>query len=511
VGTGASRDAPQSICRRFVGVFCTGDAAMSVQTPFLAGVSSQGASGVSTVPVRVTRELPFRIIPRIETYPRLVSFCQTVPGQAALLATFGLIYALFNPNSLPLVLCLALLTWIPGRRNQLISISTLFFAILVPWHTLPQPLYHAELVLACIALGWLLMWCRAKWPQSWYGQNSAEILIAGFGLWIAAISLIPWHFFHAVTLWDISIVFGSYVWYVAYILIDRVRAPLSEFGFETGTLRPFWGSLYTPFPNGSAYLKHIEAKNPEHLAITQLKGLKLLAWSTLILLFSKLFLQFFHGYLGVPNFTMAVSLSAHRAPLPWFVCWASLIVYFLEKVMSGAILGHRIIACCRMAGFDALRNMYRPLSSVTVAEFFNRYYYYYKELLVTFFFLPAFLKQPSLRPKLRLALAIFVAACLGNSFFHFTRELLFIHDAGLWTALRSFQSFFFYSLVLAIALIVSRLRKRGPAPSGFFRGTLCPAVFVCFFFCLLSIFAVTDYRFPLIENLRFLGHLFFIG
>ena len=53
-----------------------------------------------------------------------------------------------------------------------------------------------------------------------------------------------------------------------------------------------------------------------------------------------------------------MALSAQRAPLPWFVCWSSLIVYFLEKVMSGAILGHRIIACCRMAGFDALRNMY---------------------------------------------------------------------------------------------------------------------------------------------------------
>ena len=108
-------------------------------------------------------------------------------------------------------------------------------------------------------------------------------------------------------------------------------------------------------------------------------------------------------------------------------------------------------------------------------------------------------------------LAIFAAACLGNSFFHFTRELLFIHDAGIWTALRSFQAFFFYTIVLSIALIVSRLRKRTPPQAGFFRGTLCPAVSVCFFYCLLSIFAVTDYRFPLIEDLRFLGHLFFIG
>ena len=476
---------------------------MSVQAPFF--------TGVSTAPVRLTRKLPFRFIPRIETYPKVVSFCQTVPGQAVLLGVFGAIYGAFNPNVLPLVLCLALLTWIPGRRNQLLCVSTLFFALLVPWHILPRPLYHAELVLACLAFGWFLIWCRAKWPQSWYGQNAAEILIAGFGLWVAAISLVPWKFFHKVTLWDLSIVFGSYLWYVAYILVDRVKEPMKEFGLETGSLRPFWGSMYTPFPNGAAYLRQIEAKNPEHLAITQLKGLKLLAWSMLILEFSKLFAWVFHSQLGVPAFNTALSLNVQHAPLPWFVCWASLIVYFLEKVMTGAILSHRIIACCRMAGFDALRNMYRPLSSVTVAEFFNRYYYYYKELLVTFFFLPVFLKQDARQPKVRLAVAIFAAACLGNSFFHFTRELLFIYDVGIWTALRSFQAFFFYTFILAIALIVSRLRKRNPAPSGFFRGTLCPAVSICFFYCLLSIFAIVDHRYPLIEDLRFLGHLFFIN
>ena len=146
---------------------------MSVQTPFFTGVSA--------APLRITRALPFRIIPRIETYPKLVSFCQTVPGQAVLLGVFGGLYAIANANTLPLVLCLALLTWMPGQRNQLLCISTLFFALLVPWHVLPRPLYHAELVLSCLAFGWLLIWCRAKWPQSWYGKNAAEILIAGFG------------------------------------------------------------------------------------------------------------------------------------------------------------------------------------------------------------------------------------------------------------------------------------------------------------------------------------------
>ena len=476
---------------------------MSAQTSVLTDVSG--------VPVRLTRELPFRLIPRIETYPRVVSFCQTIPGQAVLLTVFGLIYARFNPNGLPLMLCLAMLTWMPHRRHQLVTVSTLIFALVVPWHSLSHPLRYSASIVAIFAFCIGLIWCRAKWPHSWYGRNSVAILIGGFALWVAFISLIPWHVFHSHTVWDLSVMFVGYIWFVGYVLIDRHAESPRRMGLEIGFLRPFWGVMYTPFPNGTAYLRQIEAKTPEQLAIIQLKGLKLLAWSTLILIFSNIFRLFCHGYLRIPEFEMAVALSAQHTPLPWFVDWASLIAYFLEKVMGGAVLSHGIIACCRMAGFDALRNMYRPLSSTTVAEFFNRYYFYYKELLVTFFFFPVFLNQSSRRPKLRMAIAIFAAACLGNSFYHFSRELVLIHNAGMWEALRSFQSFFFYTAILAIALIVSRMRKRKPLPVGFFWGTMCPALSVCFFYCLMTIFAVLDHRFPLSVDLRFLGHLFFIG
>lgn len=474
-------------------------------------VQSSVLTDVSGVPVRLTRELPFRLIPRIETYPRVVSFCQTFAGQAVLLAVFGLIYARFNPNGLPLMLCLAMLTWIPHRRHQLVTVSTLIFALLVPWHSAPHPLNYAASVIAILVFCATLIWCRVKWPQSWYGRNSVALLIAGFACWIAAISLIPWHIFRSHAVWNLSIVFASYVWYVGYVLVDRNAASPAKMGLETGFLRPFWGVMYTPFPNGTAYLRQIEAKNPEQLAIIQLKGLKLMAWSAMILIFSNVFHLLCNSYLRIPDFNTTMTLSAQGTPLPWFACWASLIVYFLLKVMGGAVLSHCIIACCRMAGFDALRNMYRPLSSTTVAEFFNRYYFYYKELLVTFFFFPVFLTQSSRRPKLRMAIAIFVAACLGNSFYHFSRELVMIHNAGIWAALRSFEAFFFYTAVLAIALIVSRMRKRKSASTGFFRGTLCPALSVCFFYCLLTIFAVIDHRFPLSVDLRFLGHLFFIG
>ena len=186
---------------------------MSVQTPFF--------TGVSTVPARVTRELPFRIIPRIETYRESSSFCQTIPGQAVLLTAFGLVYASFNPNALPLTLCLALLTWIPGRRNQLLCVSTLMFRF--------------ACAVARTAEAALPRGTGAGVPRFWLAVDlvprevaailvrtkSAEILIAGFGIWVATISLVPWRFFQTVTLWDLSIVFGSYLWYVGYILMDR--------------------------------------------------------------------------------------------------------------------------------------------------------------------------------------------------------------------------------------------------------------------------------------------------
>jgi hypothetical protein len=463
------------------------------------------------VPLRSTRPLAFRLIPRIETYPQVVSFVQTIPGKTTLLAVFGLLYAWSNPSALPLVLCLAMLTWMPFRRHQLISVSTVVFAVVVPWTRVAQPVYNATVITGVLVLAAVLIWSASARPRSWFGRQPSTILLAGFATWIVVISLVPWHIFRLAPVWDFTIIFGSYIWFIAYVLVDRQAEPVSRFGLEIGFLRPFWGAVQTPLPNGTGYLRQIEAKNAEELAVTQLKGLKLLFWATLITLYSRVHVYFFHVYLGIPYFATTLAMSANGAPTPWFFCWASLILHFLENVMAGAILGHRIIACCRMAGFDALRNMYRPLSSVTVAEFFNRYYFYYKELLVTFFFFPVFLKQSPRFPKFRLAVSIFAAACFGNVFFHFIRELLYVHDFGLWTAIKTFQVFFFYCVVLATAITASRLRRRKPLPGGFFRGTLCPALSVCFFYCLLSIFAQTDRQYPLVQHLRFLGHLFFIS
>jgi hypothetical protein len=184
--------------------------------------------------------------------------------------------------------------------------------------------------------------------------------------------------------------------------------------------------------------------------------------------------------------------SVQHAADPWYVCWASLLSEFFEEIITISIWGHRFIACCRMAGFNALRNTYRPLSSRTIAEFWNRYYFYFKELMVDIFFYPVFLNFFKKRKKLRIAVATFAAAGFGNAFYHFIRDLKYIADLGLWRALAAYHVYIFYCLVLASAITISQMRRRGPAPSGFLRGRVLPAFCVVLFYCVLHVFDYTE-------------------
>jgi hypothetical protein len=205
-----------------------------------------------------------------------------------------------------------------------------------------------------------------------------------------------------------------YMWFMGYALKDRAATFPKDPSLEVGSFSPFWGSTATPFPKGAAYLRRIEARDPEQLAVTQLKGVKLLVWAILLALFLNLWIFFFHSYLCIPLATQALARSVQGAPYPWYVCWASQALSFVELLLQITVFGHRIVACCRFVGFNALRNTYRPLSSTTVSEFFNRFYYYFKELLVDFFFYPTFFRYFKKRPRIRLVAATF-AACFTIS------------------------------------------------------------------------------------------------
>jgi len=451
----------------------------------------------------------FRLIPRIDTDPWTVSFAQTTLGRVVILTTFGCGILVFirDPLSwLGLMLGLALITFMPARRRLILAVAPL---VLVVLQSCLEPLVLG-LNLAVILGGIFLYWCSMRWPKSWFGQRPIAFLLFGFTVLILLACVATPRSLPYSILWNLVGVMASYIWFIAYALTDRSSKPARDLTLEVAAFRPLWGSTNTPFPKGAAYLRRIEAQNPEQLAVVQLKGLKLLAWAILLAVFQVFWNRFFHGYLRIPTSEQALAMSVHGTPVAWHLRWESLILAFFELILSISILGHRIIASCRMAGFNALRNTYRPLSSTTIAEFFNRFYYYFKELLVDLFFYPAFLRYWKGHRRVRMAFATFAAAFFGNAFFHFTRDWQIIRDDGLWKAIVNYEPLLFYCAVLATALSVSQLRKRGPRPTGLFRGRLLPAFGVGLFYCLLSVFETSERMYPFVEHLRYFASLFFI-
>jgi hypothetical protein len=92
-------------------------------------------------------------------------------------------------------------------------------------------------------------------------------------------------------------------------------------------------------------------------------------------------------------------------------------------------------------------------------EYFNRSHYYFKELLVDFFFFPTFFRFFRNHPRIRTFFATFMAAGVGNAIWHFFRDIDMIATYGVINALNSFDSYIFYSIVLAIGVGISQVRS----------------------------------------------------
>ncbi len=256
-----------------------------------------------------------------------------------------------------------------------------------------------------MALGMFLYWCAMRWPKSLFGRRPLVFLFSGLTLLIVLACQFTATPQLSDTLWMLVIAGASYVWFIAYAVTDRGSDMRRDGTLEFATLRPLWGSTTTPYPKGANNLRRIEARTPEQLAICQIKALKLLLWAILLMTFRSNWYDFFHGYLHIPMPDDALTMSVRGTPLAWHMRWATQILAYFELIMSVSILGHQYIACARMAGFNALRNTYRPLSATSLIDFFNRFYYYFKELLVDFFFYPSFLRYWKGHKRLRMIFA----------------------------------------------------------------------------------------------------------
>ncbi len=338
------------------------------------------------------------------------------------------------------------------------------------------------------------------------------------------------------------VILSRYFWFLCYSLRLAKAPKQPPFLLQIGHYLPFWSSIEViPYGKGAAYLKQTEADNPETLARTQLSGLKLLIWACYLNLFASSLHLLVYGWvteshgllslrltdgnlllllkeqllwgtetaisnLGLSEYQRAFTATLMNSPLSTSQAWAALILHFYFTVLNLCIITHTFVAIIRICGYNVLRNCYRPLSSISIAEFYNRLFYYFKELLVEFFFYPAFTRYFKKYPNLRLYFATMSAAFFGNFLFHFMLDISFTINHGFFAAIWQYQSYLFYSFVLGNAIFISQsIHKR----IGHHFLTGAPRVFstlwVLFFFTVMSVFVETE---TFADNANFFLHLF---
>ena len=498
-----------------------------------------------------------KLIPQIDTYPRVVSFAQKPAGKLLCLAVFAAgLFLLGEGLWFELTVVLVLMTFLPQYRRICLTLGTLYWLIFHPawvrWGggdliravarregveaglniPLLQLLMGLMVICFCCAVAQLFF----RWNQSPLTKRPILALHVFYILLLLSACYGPLSGRLRVLLWSFLAGLTSYFWYFAYTLLDHSSKGRDPYSLQLGTYRPMWNgssATPTPFVKGAAYLRKIETKNPQELAVTQLKGIKLLCWVLLLSVVFAVFTQTVHDVrhaeksallsktlkligmhlplqLGIPTFEDALARSAARKPYPWYICWASLIALFFRGLLGTTVWGGQIVACCRMAGFRALRNTYRPLESKTIAEFWNRYYFYFKELLVDLFFYPTYARYLKRHKRARLFVATLAAVCFGNFFFHFIRDLNYVWDLGLWKALLGFHVYACYAFVLGTAIAISQLRSRNAVSQSprWFRDQILPSLSVALFYCLIEIFDYRPRTYPIREHFAFLAHLF---
>jgi len=481
-----------------------------------------------------------RIIPAIDQSPVLVQLAQHAGGKVLLLAVFAFGLYLHGSRFWPeLVLILAAMSFWPQFRRPLLTAGTLYWLFSqhtrLNWGPLRNafevqdlatttswPAYGLSLVVTTILFCAMYYYLVKRSRDTWLYRRPVATLLVGYILLLTIASYAPLPATQQAWLWGFLIILGNYIWYLAYSLHDRNAEPGTKFIYQLGHYQPFWGGSNTPFPKGAAYLRKIEAKNAEELAISQLKGIKLLYWAFILSIVLGLFKMVVYGkpfynlaspvHLAIPSVNDALAHTRSGEPYHWYINWAVLLVDFIKAMLTLSIWGHIIIATCRMAGFNALRNTFSPLRSRTIAEFWNRYYYYFKELLVEFFFYPTYLKYFKKKPRLRMFMATMAAAGLGNMLFHFFRDIHIIMELGIWGALKAFQVYVFYGLLLGTAIGLSQLRNQKRKPgTHWFRTYITAPVTVLGFFCISHLFGLPYPGYGLDVFFQFLVNMMTFG
>jgi len=485
------------------------------------------------------------IVPQIDTYPGLVTFGQTAWGKLGLVAAFGGALKLNGVAEwIELTAIVAVITFLPQYRRGLVSVATLYWLAMhhswlnrelvariasmerqsVGW---PLRLETGLTVIAVLGIGAALFHLVRTQPFAPISRRPVLVLVTVYFAILAAAGLLPLHGRTRVLTWILISVLTPYLWYFGYALADASSKTPDSFGKQFGFFHPFWMirfQSFTPIGKGAAYLRKVEAKTAKELSVVQLKAVKLLLWIFIIDCFRRVFISITHGgelsllnglatlknppSLGLPTVADSLRQTAAGVSVPIHLAWGSVGANFILAVVTLYIQGNLAVACCRMAGFYALRNTYRPLQAVTIADFWNRYYYYFKELLVEFFFFPTYRRYFKKYRRLRLFAATLAAATLGNSLYHFARDYQYIAEKGFWSAARDFQVLAFYMLMIGIGIGISQVRSHPiPGTMRFHRRVRAMAG-VFLFFALMQTFVVEYRAYPLSVHVTFVLNMF---
>jgi hypothetical protein len=348
---------------------------------------------------------------------------------------------------------------------------------------LPVLLGQVLLVAVLLGLVWLCYRAASSFAAlpPWARRNPQISLHALFWITLAALWIIsPEAGIGQIVLVGLVVAMPFFLWRMGYLLLSgqRGRAAGTRFRDHLLYFWPLYGGSNTPYGKGLDYLSSHEAKDEEALAVAQLAGFRLLLlaglWHLCRILMNGLVFgvdnaarQAAGGFcLGVPRLGL---LLEQPETAGWGMSWASLYCDLVIDVLNRATKGHLIIGVLRLFGFYVFRNTYKPLLAPTVVEFWNRYYYYFKEVMVDFFFYPAFARWFRKRRVLRLFAAVFMAAFVGNMYYHLIRmsaELARADFEAVWLAL---HARLFYCLLLALGIFVSMYRdqrRTGPGRTG---------------------------------------------
>jgi hypothetical protein len=264
------------------------------------------------------------------------------------------------------------------------------------------------------------------------------------------------------------------VWRCGYMLMAAKRGKISGTGFRDHLLYlwPAYGGTNVPFGKGYDYLARRDAPSAEARARAQLAGLKLLVlallWRLAILVLDGAVAgdpgnpvnRLLGGRsLGVPHLENLIG-GGEDSPGSLPVAWVALYAELVRRTLEVAVLGHLVVGSLRLCGFNVYRNTYKPLLSESIVDFWNRYYFYFKELLVDFFFFPAYLKCFRTRPRLRIFVATFAAAGLGNLYYTALRDVDAIIAGDLPGLGQRLGPRVLYCGLLATGIFLSMLRQQ---------------------------------------------------